>query len=279
MKETLSLIHFLFILHPSSFIPHPSSLILHPSSFIPHPLEIYPAALRRGDEGAEVARESFGVVVEKLAHAFEAGRADDEADVVRLVHAEDDLLIRVSGGVGALLPRERERDAAVLAPRLETPDAPAPRAGHLDARPLAPEVVARRRLQGLSDVRAADARGDFKEVELSVFSAAYELGVRRAAFESECGEQFTVQARQPLVLARVVLDCVRGEDAALLRHAQRGPTVLARAVEYDFAALDDRVNVEDFAAHEFFEKVVGRPVLQGLVRVERFDCAPDLFRA
>src|SRR5947199_3228502 len=103
-------------------------LSIHHSSFrIYHFLKIYPASLRRGDEGAEVARKSLGVVVEKLAHAFEAGRADDEADVVRLVHAEDDLLIRVSGGVGALLPRERERDAAVLAPRLETPDAPAPR--------------------------------------------------------------------------------------------------------------------------------------------------------
>src|SRR2546430_17508132 len=42
----------------------------------------------------------------------------------------------------------------------------------------------------------------FEEVELSVVRAAYELGMRRAARESECGEQFTVQARQHLVLAR-----------------------------------------------------------------------------
>src|SRR2546430_15090798 len=85
----------------------------------------------------------------------------------------------------------------------------------------------------------------FEEVELSVIRAAYELGMRRAARESECGEQFTVQARQPLVLARVVLDCVRGEDAALLRHAQRGPTVLARPREDDVAPLADRGTVED----------------------------------
>ena len=108
--------------------------------------KIYPAALRRGDEGAEVARKSFGVVVEKLAHSFEAGRADDEADVVRLVNAEDDFGVVVGRRVRALLPRQRERDAAVLVPRLEMTDAHAPRGGDLDARPLAPEVVARRRL-------------------------------------------------------------------------------------------------------------------------------------
>src|SRR5438067_10334205 len=145
--------------------------LIHPLSLCPHPLKIYPAALRRGDEGAEVARESFGVVVEKLAHSFEALRADDEADVVRLVNAEDDFGVVVGRRVRALLPRQRERDAAVLAPRLKATDAPAPRARDLDARPLAPEVVARRRLQSLRDVRAADARGDFEEVELSVFSA------------------------------------------------------------------------------------------------------------
>src|SRR5436305_3932954 len=166
--------------------------LIHPLSLCPHPLKIYPAALRRGDEGAEVARESFGVVVEKLAHASEAGRADDESDVVRLVHAEDDLRVCVVGGVGPLLPRERERDAAVLSPRLKTTDALAPRVRDLDARPLAPEVVARRSLQRLRDVRAADARRDFKEVELSVFSAAYELGMRRAARESERSEHFRV---------------------------------------------------------------------------------------
>src|SRR2546423_11806985 len=166
--------------HPTPNTQH-LSLIHHSSFRTHHFLKIYSAALWRGDEGAEVARESFGVVVEKLAHAFEAGRADDEADVVRLVHAEDDLLIRVSRGVGALLPRERERDAAVLAPRLETPDALAPRTGDLDARPPAPEVVARCRLQSLTAVRAADARCDFEEVELAVVRAAYELSVRRAA--------------------------------------------------------------------------------------------------
>src|SRR5437764_11465914 len=97
-------------------------IFIHPSSLHPHPLEIYPASLRRGDEGAEVARESLGVVVEKLAHAFEALRADDEADVVRLVHAEDDFGVVVGRGVWTLLPRQRERDAAVLAPRLEMTD-------------------------------------------------------------------------------------------------------------------------------------------------------------
>ena len=70
--------------------------------------KIYPAALRRGDEGAEVARESFGVVVEKLAHSFEAGRADDEADVVRLVHAKDDFGVVVGRRV---LPLEKRRGA------------------------------------------------------------------------------------------------------------------------------------------------------------------------
>src|SRR5437016_13639129 len=104
---------------------------------------------------------------------------------MRLVSAEDDFRVRVAGRVRALLPRQREHDAGVLSPRCEPTDALAPRVRHLDSRPLAPEVEARSRLQGLGDVRAADARRDFEEVELPSFGAAYELGVCRAAPESE----------------------------------------------------------------------------------------------
>src|SRR5947209_16207520 len=112
----------------------------HSSFRIHHFSKIYSTALRRGDEGAEVAREAPGVVVEKLAHAFEAGRADDETDVVLFLNAEDYLRVVVGRGVRVLLPRKRERDAAVLAPRLKTTDPTPARMRDLDARPLAPEV-------------------------------------------------------------------------------------------------------------------------------------------
>src|SRR5205085_8258526 len=116
-------------------------------------------------------------------------------------------------------------------PRCEPADALAPRVRHFDARPLAPEVEARSRLQGLGDVRAADARRDFEEVELPSFGAAYELGVCRAAPESERREQPGVQARQLGALRRVVLDGVGDEDAALLHDPQGRATVAARAAE------------------------------------------------
>src|SRR5437763_2456845 len=125
--------------------------LIHPLSLCPHPLKIYPAALRRGDEGAEVARESFGVVVEKLAHAFEAGRADDESDVVRLVHAEDDLRVCVVGGVGPLLPRERVCDAAVVSPRLKTKEAIAQRVRDIEEIPLAPAILGGCSVQSFSE--------------------------------------------------------------------------------------------------------------------------------
>src|ERR1051326_2887454 len=202
-------------------------------------LKIYPSTLWRRHVGAEVLREAFGVSFEERAHALRVLASDDEADVVGLVNAEDYLHVGVSRSVGVLLPRERERDAAVLAARFEFADALAARVRDLDARPLAPEVVAGSGFEGLGDESAADARGDFEEVELAVRRAAYELGVRRAAFESERGEQFLVEPHEFRVLARVVLDRARGEDAAVVRDVQRRTTVAARAAEDYLAAFDD----------------------------------------
>src|ERR1051325_4463797 len=207
-------------------------------------LQIYSAELRRRGVRAEVLGEAFGVRVEKPAHAREVGRAHDETDVVGLLHAEDYLRVVVTGRVRMLLARERERDAAVLAPRSDRADPLAARVRYLDARPLAPEVAAARRLQGLRDVRAADARRDFEEVELAVRRAAYELCVRRAALHAERAQKLFVQARQLGVLGRVVIQSVRREDSALVRDAHRRPPVAARAVEDYAAVFDHGVDVE-----------------------------------
>src|SRR5687767_9562451 len=102
---------------------------------------------------------------------------------MRLVHSEDDFGVVVGSCIGPLLPRKRKSDAAVLAPRLKTPDALTPRMRYLHTRPLAPEVKAARRLKRLRDVRAADPGRDFEEVELAVVRPAYELRVRRAALK------------------------------------------------------------------------------------------------
>src|SRR5699024_1662659 len=104
--------------------------------------------------------------------------------------------------------------------------------------------------------RAADARGDFEEIELAVRRAAYELCVRRAALHAERAQKLFVQTRQLGVLRGVVIQRVRREDAALVRDAHGRPSVAARSVEDDPAAFDDGVYVEDFARDELFEQVV-----------------------
>ena len=123
---------------------------------------------------------------------------------------------------------------------------------------------------------AADARRDFEEVELAVRSAAYELRVRGAALHAERAQKLFVKARQLGVFGRIVIECVRREDAALVRDAHGRPPVAARATEDDSAAFDDGVNVEDFARDELFQKVVRRPVLKRRARVQLFDGAPNV---
>src|SRR5262245_7654314 len=92
-----------------------------------------------------------------------------------LADAGDDLGIGVGGRVGLLLPREREHDSgvavAVVGDRIV-----AVLTGDLDARPLAPQVEAGRRLDGVDDERAPDTRGRLEEEHVRIRRPAFTRG-------------------------------------------------------------------------------------------------------
>ena len=111
--------------------------------------------------------------------------------MVRLADADDDLRVGVRGHVRRFLARERQHDAAApIAPRRRLVRAVL--AGDLEARPLAPQVDARRRFDDVDDECAADARGGLEEVPGAIVRAD-ELRVRHAAQQSERLEDARVQ--------------------------------------------------------------------------------------
>ena len=61
-----------------------------------------------------------------------------------------------------------------------------------DAGPFAPEIDAGGGFDGVGDVGAADAGGDFDEVEFSVFVSAQKFGVRDAANQAQGGDQLAI---------------------------------------------------------------------------------------
>src|SRR5215213_7294325 len=78
-------------------------------------------ALGGWGDGDEVFGEALAVGVEEFVDAIEAGGADDQAGVVALLYAVDDLVVDITGSVGRFLFCEREDDSGVLLARGSDP--------------------------------------------------------------------------------------------------------------------------------------------------------------
>ncbi len=134
--------------------------------------------------GDEIGLEAGGVGIEQVLDAFVALRFQDEAGVVIFRDAVGDFWVGVGGRIGMFLAGERKNDSGVLAAQrrkvvrlIPCPD--------FEARPFAPEVYARGCLDDVRNVRAADAGGDFDEINFAVGVRTEELGMGDSAHEAE----------------------------------------------------------------------------------------------
>src|SRR5258708_21867752 len=106
----------------------------------------------KGWQGSgEVAGEALGVLVKEVVDAVGVLGSDDEADMMALVEAPDDLWVMVGRGVRVFLAGQCDDDSCIVLPVLRqligllVP-------GNLDRGPLAPEVYAWGFLDQLQDI-------------------------------------------------------------------------------------------------------------------------------
>ena len=134
--------------------------------------------------GDEIGMETGGVGIEQLLDAFGALGLQDEAGVVIFRDAVGDFGIGVGGSVGMLLAGERNNDAGIVATRGRklVRLIPCP---NFEPRPLAPGVDAGCGLDDIRDVGAADAGGDFDEIEFAAGVRPQELRMGHSAHETK----------------------------------------------------------------------------------------------
>src|SRR6266436_1847367 len=94
-----------------------------------------------------------------------------------------DFGIGIGGSIGMFLPSERKNDGGVVAACRGKLVGLIP-CSNFEAGPFAPEIDSRGGFDDIGNVRAADAGGDFNEIELAVRVSTEELGVSDSSHQA-----------------------------------------------------------------------------------------------
>src|SRR5712691_695341 len=133
-------------------------------------------SLQRRQHGDEIFREAPAIIRKQLIHSLKFFRAHNQANVMTLLHAIENLRVVVSGCVRIFLFRQRKNDAGVFFARPQRFSMTISR--NFQTRPFAPKIDPRSSFQNIGDVSAANTRRDFQKVKLAVSFALDELGMR-----------------------------------------------------------------------------------------------------
>src|ERR1022692_4256051 len=112
-----------------------------------------------------------------------------------LLDAQEHFRIVVSRSVGLLLPRQRNNHSRILLAR-RGQMVTSMFSRDLDARPLAPQVDSRRRLDHFVDVSAAHARRTLQKIEMPIGMRLDEFGVGYSSHQSQRRNQFAMTSRK-----------------------------------------------------------------------------------
>src|SRR5580693_6555651 len=141
--------------------------------------------------GQEIVAEAGGIGIEEFGDALGIGGAEDEAGVMFFGDALDDFGVSVGAGIRNFLTRERKHYAGVFAAAFRQ-DVRNLAGGNFNARPFAPEIDASGGFDGIGDIGAADARGNFDEIEFSILVGAKKFGMRYSANQPQRRDQFPI---------------------------------------------------------------------------------------
>ena len=184
----------------------------------------------------------------------------------------------VGGGVGIFLTREREDDAGVIAAngrKLVGSFA----GTHFEAGPFAPEIDAGGGFHDVGNVRAADAGGNFDEIEFAVGVGFQEFSVRYAAQKTQAFQQSAIEIEERFGFHRVARQRSRGEDAALMRSIERGRAIGVGLRELYIFFGHYAVYVEHRAGNELLEQVEGLLIAELLEERPEFRLVVEFFHA
>ena len=105
--------------------------------------------------------------------------------------------------------------------------------------PFAPKVNSRRGFQDIRDIRAADTRRNFEEIEITISLALDELRVRRAGLHAHGLDEAAINLQKLFLLRRIVRDGLGNVRAAAVRDLQWRTTILVHAGK-DYASFIDQ---------------------------------------